>query len=188
MPINVIPSTLDNIAGFEFASKKHSLTTANGQPKISPIEGVVFRSTGPVSHDKGYLTELYRNDWSITDLPIVQVNSSTTFAGQVRAWGIHASTTDRLFALTGSFCVVVFDGRESSKTFGSVNEFFIGGKSQGLVLIPPGLWHGWKNIGMEAATIISMPSNLYDYDNPDRWELPWDSEKAPQFIPYKWPE
>jgi dTDP-4-dehydrorhamnose 3,5-epimerase len=180
-------SILQNITGFEFATKKKSLTTADGTPLIYPIEGLVFRPKGVVSHDKGYLTEIYRNDWGITDLPLVQINSTTTFPGQVRAWGVHRSITDRLFALTGSLCIVVYDGRKSSKTFGCVNEFFIGGKSQGLVLIPPGLWHGWKNIGLDEATIISMPSNLYDYEDPDRWELPWDSEQAQQVIPYQWP-
>ena len=188
MSKKTIKLALKNIVGFEFAIKKKSLTNANGIPLISPIEGLTFRPIGPISHDKGYLTEIYRNDWGITDLPLVQINSSTTYPGQIRAWGIHQDITDRLFALTGSLCVVVYDGRKSSKTFGCVNEFFIGGKSQGLVLIPPGLWHGWKNIGADEATIISMPSNLYDYDDPDRWELPWDSEWAQVVIPYKWPE
>jgi len=187
MPIRALKSELENTLGFEFAIKKKSLTTANGKPLIPLIEGLIFRPTGPVSHDKGYLTEIYRSDWGVTDFPLVQINSTTTFPGQVRAWGIHQYITDRLFALTGSLCVAVYDGRKSSKTFGCVNEFFIGGKSQGLILIPPGLWHGWKNIGIDEATIISMPSNLYDYDDPDRWELPWDSERAQQVIPYQWP-
>lgn len=83
--------------------------------------------------------------------------------------------------------MVVFDGRNHSKTFGCVNEFFIGAHSPGLVLIPPRLWHGWKNISPDEATIISMPSDLYNYDQPDRWELPWDSVQAQQTIPYQWP-
>ncbi|QWE02876.1 dTDP-4-dehydrorhamnose 3,5-epimerase family protein [Polynucleobacter sp. JS-JIR-II-b4] len=178
---------LENIEGFEFASKKTSLTAADGTPLLSPIEGLIFRPMRAVSHDKGYLTEIYRTDWGVTDLPLVQINSTTTFPGQVRAWGIHQNITDRLFALSGSLCVAVFDGRKHSKTYGCVNEFFIGEHSQGLVLIPPGLWHGWKNIGNAEATIISMPSDLYNYDDPDRWELPWDSLKAEQAIPYRWP-
>jgi hypothetical protein len=62
MSKKAIKSALENIAGFEYAIKKKSLTTANGTPLISPIEGLVFQSTGPVSHDKGYLTEIYRNN------------------------------------------------------------------------------------------------------------------------------
>jgi dTDP-4-dehydrorhamnose 3,5-epimerase len=187
MTLKATKLVLENINGFAFSTQKKSLTTADGTPLLSPIDGLIYRPMRTVSHDKGYLTEIYRTDWGMTDLPLAQINSTTTFPGQVRAWGIHQHITDRLFALTGSLCVVVFDGRTHSKTFGCINEFFIGARSQGLVLIPPGLWHGWKNIGTDEATIISMPSDLYNYDVPDRWELPWDSVQAQQTIPYQWP-
>jgi dTDP-4-dehydrorhamnose 3,5-epimerase len=62
----------------------------------------------------------------------------------------------------------------------------LGGRNQGLVVIPPGVYHGWKNIGDDEATIVSMPSRLYEYDKPDRWELPWDSAEAAATIPYRW--
>jgi len=115
---------MENIEAFQFSTKKKPLTFADGTPKFSPIERLIYRPIHTVSHDKGYLTEIYRTDWGITDLPLAQINSTTTFPGQVRAWGIHQYITDRLFALTGSLCVVVFDGRKHSKTFGCINEFF----------------------------------------------------------------
>jgi dTDP-4-dehydrorhamnose 3,5-epimerase len=61
------------------------------------------------------------------------------------------------------------------------------GRNQGLIVIPPGVYHGWKNIGADEATIVSMPSELYNHDGPDRWELPWDSDAARRIIPYQWP-
>jgi dTDP-4-dehydrorhamnose 3,5-epimerase len=181
------PSEIDQVEGFSSARKLQSSTEANGALRITAIEGVAYRLTRPVSHDKGYLTEIYRTDWGITNFQVAQVTSTTTFPGQVRGWGLHQFTTDRLFAATGSFCIAVFDGRKSSRTFGCVNQFFLGGKNQGLVVIPPGLWHGWKNIGTDEATIISMPSDLYNHNDPDRWELAWDSAEAQKIIPYRWP-
>ena len=62
-----------------------------------------------------------------------------------------------------------------------------GERNQGLVVIPPGVYHGWKNIGADEAAIISMPSIAYDSDAPDRWELKWDSPEARKIIPYQWP-
>jgi dTDP-4-dehydrorhamnose 3,5-epimerase len=79
------------------------------------------------------------------------------------------------------------DLRRESPTFGCVNEFMLGERNQGLVVIPPGVYHGWKNIGADEAAIISMPSQLYEYENPDRWELPWDSTAAREIIAYQWP-
>jgi dTDP-4-dehydrorhamnose 3,5-epimerase len=179
-------ASLDNIEGFAVASPRHSLTSADGSLRLDLIDGVQYKLTRPVSHQDGHLTEAFRADWRITDAPIVQVNVTVTFPGKIRAWGIHRSTVDRLFAATGSLCIVCYDGRRESPTFGRVNEFMLGGRNQGLVVIPPGVFHGWKNIGQDEATIVSMPSQLYDYDGPDRWELKWDSDAARSLIPYLW--
>lgn len=183
----IAPVDLDRIEGASSAVKMKAMTTADGAPLMTPIDGVMFRPARAVSHDRGYLTEVYRTDWDLTDLPVVQVNMTTTYPGQIRGWGLHRCTVDRLFAATGSLCIVVIDGRTDSPTFGAVNQFFLGSHNQGLVLIPPGLWHGWKNIGAGEATIISMPSNLYNHIGPDRWELPWNSPEAQSLIPYRWP-
>jgi dTDP-4-dehydrorhamnose 3,5-epimerase len=181
------PALLEDVDGFSSASSVHSLTTADGAVRLAPIKGVSVRPAHPVSHRHGHLTEAFRADWGLTEEPIVQVNLTATFPGRVRAWGLHRRTVDRLFAATGSLCIVCYDGRRGSPTFGCVNEFMLGERNQGLLVIPPGVYHGWKNIGTDEATIVSMPSQLYDYDGPDRWELPWDSEAAQKIIPYQWP-
>jgi dTDP-4-dehydrorhamnose 3,5-epimerase len=186
-PFGTAAAALEQVIGFASASPRQSLTKADGRPRFAPIDGVQYRLTRPVSHHHGHLTEAFRADWNITDAPIVQVNVTVTFPGRVRAWGLHRFTIDRLFAATGSLCIVCYDGRRESPSFGSVNEFMLGERNQGLVVIPPGVYHGWKNIGDDEASIISMPSRLYEYDAPDRWELPWDSPAAQEVIPYRWP-
>jgi dTDP-4-dehydrorhamnose 3,5-epimerase len=179
--------SLDDVQAFRSAQSKRSQTTADGTLRVDLIDGVQYRLLRPVSHQYGHLTEVFRTDWGITDAALQQVNVTTTFSGRIRAWGLHRFTTDRLVALTGSLCIVCYDGRESSPTAGCVNEFFFGGRNQGLVVIPPGIYHGWKNIGDDEASIVSMPSRLYDHEGPDRWELAWDSEAAKTTIPYQWP-
>ena len=180
------PASLEEVEGFASALAKQSHTTAAGTLRLAPIEGVRYRLARPVSHPHGHLTEAFRSDWGLTESPVVQVNLTVTFPGRVRAWGIHRFTVDRLFAATGSLCIVCYDGRRGSRTFGSINEFMLGERNQGLVVIPPGVFHGWKNVGADEATIVSMPSRLYDHDAPDRWELLWDSEAAQRIIPYTW--
>ena len=186
------PSTPDAVAleqveGYASVSAKQSHTTSGGALRLNLIDGVQYRLARPVSHHHGHLTEAFRTDWGLTESPIVQVNLTVTFPGRIRAWGIHQFTVDRLFAATGSLCIVCYDGRRESPTYRLVNEFMLGERNQGLVVIPPGVFHGWKNIGADEATIVSMPSQLYDHDGPDRWELMWDSHAAQQTIPYVWP-
>ena len=178
---------LEEVEGFSLASPRRSHTMADGTLRFDPIEGVRYRFARPVSHHHGHLTEVFRTDWGLTEAALVQVTLTLTFPGRVRAWGLHRFTIDRLFAATGSLLIVCYDARRGSRTFGHINEFMFGGRNQGLVVIPPGVYHGWQNIGDDEATIVSMPSRLYDYDAPDRWEVLWDSPEAQTTIPYKWP-
>jgi dTDP-4-dehydrorhamnose 3,5-epimerase len=187
VPPRLPPARLEEVEGFASASPRQSLMTAAGALRLDPIDGVRYRPARPVSHHHGHLTEVFRADWGLTEALIVQVNLTTTFPGRIRAWGIHRLTVDRLFAATGSLCIVCYDGRRGSPTFGCVNELMLGERNQGLIVIPPGVYHGWKNIGANEATIVSMPSELYNHDGPDRWELPWDSDAARRIIPYQWP-
>ena len=180
-------AALEEVEGFSLASPRRSYTKADGALRLDPIEGVRYRLARPVSHHHGHLTEAFRADWGLTEAPTVQVTLTLTFPGRIRAWGLHRFTTDRLFAASGSLLIICYDGRRGSPTFGHINEFMFGGRNPGLVVIPPGVYHGWQNIGDDEATIVSMPSQLYDYDAPDRWELLWDSPDAQATIPYKWP-
>jgi dTDP-4-dehydrorhamnose 3,5-epimerase len=180
-------AALEEVEGFSLAPPLQSRTNADGRLRIDPIEGVRYRLARPVSHHNGHLTEAFRTDWGLTEAPIVQVNLTVTFPGRIRGWGLHRFTIDRLFAATRSLLIVCYDGRRTSSTFGRINEFMFGDRNPGLVVIPPGIYHGWQNIGDDEATIVSMPSQLYNYDGPDRWELAWDSADAQAIIPYKWP-
>ena len=65
--------------------------------------------------------------------------------------------------VSGLVKVVVFDGRLDSPTNGRVNEFVVSEKNPGLLIVPPNLYHGWKNIGPTDAIIINMPDAMYDY-------------------------
>ena len=121
-----------------------SLVTTAGALRLQPIEGVRYRLVRPVSHHHGHLTEAFRADWGLTEAPVVQVNLTNTFPGQIGAWGIHRLTVDRLFAATGSRCIVCYDGRRGSPTFGCVNELMPGGsETKGSSSFPPGsITHG----------------------------------------------
>ena len=57
--------------------------------------------------------------------------------------------------------------------------------SPGLLIIAPNLYHGWKNIGVDEAIVINMPTMPYNYEAPDALDLPWESEDAARVIPYR---
>jgi dTDP-4-dehydrorhamnose 3,5-epimerase len=180
------PPTLPDVIGADELIAKRSAVDSQGSLHGELIEGVRFRPTRPVPHEDGHVTEVARAGWEILERPIVQVHITTTLPGRTRAWGLHPAGTDRLFVVSGLLKLVVFDGRRASPSHGRLNEFVVSEKNPALLVIPPNLYHGWKNIGTSEAVIINMPDRMYDYEQPDALDLPWDSEAAMRLIPYRW--
>jgi dTDP-4-dehydrorhamnose 3,5-epimerase len=176
----------ESIVGMNELLAKHSAVNEFGALRNEPIDGIQFRPTRPVPHEDGHLTEVARTSWDIFSSPVVQVHLTTTLPGRIRGWGLHQESTDRLFVVSGLVKIVVFDGRRNSPSFEKINEFTVSERNPGLLLIPPNLYHCWKNIGTTEAIIINMPDHMYNYEKPDALDLPWDSEAAARIIPYRW--
>jgi dTDP-4-dehydrorhamnose 3,5-epimerase len=174
------------VTGMQRLAAKHSAVDENGNLLQHRIEGVQFRPVRPVPHEDGTVAEVARMAWEELDLPIVQVHITTTFAGRIRAWGLHQISTDRLFVVRGLVSIVVFDGRPASSTYGVCNEFRVSERNPGLLVIPPNLYHGWKNIGIDEAFIINMPSEQYSHEAPDALDLPYDAPRAVEVVPFRW--
>jgi dTDP-4-dehydrorhamnose 3,5-epimerase len=174
------------VQGYEALLRKHSAVDASGELRVKLIDGLRFRAIRPVLHEDGTLTEIARESWGEIDQPMVQAHVTSTLPGRVRAWGLHERSTDRLFVVSGMVSVVVYDARHGSETFGAINQFLVGDRSPGLLVIPPNLYHGWRNIGTDEAFIVNLPSVQYNYDEPDAQDLPYESEEAPKIVPFRW--
>lgn len=148
---------IPNVIGAAELLEKKSAVDQSGNLRNRPIDGVALRPTRPVPHEDGHVTEVARAGWEILGRPIVQVHITTTFPGRIRAWGLHQLSTDRLFVVSGLVKIVLFDGRNDSPTHGAVNEFVVSEKNPALLIVPPNLYHGWKNIGATEAIIINIP-------------------------------
>lgn len=174
------------VVGRDALIHKTSAVDVAGSPRLDPIEGVKFRAVRPVPHEDGTLAEIAKTSWPEIDQPIVQVHLTTTLPGRIRAWGLHEHSTDRLFVVAGLVSIAVYDGRLGSPSFGALNLFQVSDRNPSLIIIPPNLYHGWRNFGTSEAFIVNMPSQQYDYEQPDALDLPYDSERASDIVPFRW--
>jgi dTDP-4-dehydrorhamnose 3,5-epimerase len=174
------------IVGYDELVNKRSAVDAAGALRQDPIHDVRLKPVRPVPHEDGTLAEVARASWPEIDLPIVQVHITTTLPGRTRAWGLHERSTDRLFVVKGLVSIVVYDGRTDSPTFRCINEFSVTERNPGLLVIPPNLYHGWKNVGTDEAFIINMPSSEYEHASPDALDLPYESQLAEELVPFRW--
>lgn len=145
------------------------------------IEGVKIKELRIIPDERGWVMEILRGDDKIFS-KFGQVYLSTAYPGVVKAWHLHKKQTDNFTCIKGMMKVALYDARKNSKTYGLINEFFIGEKNPILVTVPPGIYHGFKTIGEETAYFINIPDMPYNYKNPDEYRLPPNTKK----IPYEW--
>ena len=174
------------VIGLDRLVAKTSAVNDRGGLRQQRIDGVGLRPIRPVPHEDGTLAEIARAAWEEIDQPIVQVHLTTTMPGRVRAWGLHRVSTDRLFVVQGLVSIVIYDGRVGSPTVGILNEFRVSERNPALLIIPPNLYHGWKNLGINEAFIINMPSEQYAYERPDALDMPYESPEAGDIVPFRW--
>ncbi len=145
------------------------------------IEGVKIRRLRVIPDERGYLMEMLRSDWEEYER-FGQVYVTAAYPGVVKAWHYHTLQTDHFVCVHGMAKVVLYDRREDSPTYREVNEFFIGERNPCLMKVPPLVVHGFKGIGQDMTLMVNVPTELYNYDEPDEYRLPFDTDE----IPYDW--
>ncbi len=145
------------------------------------IEGVETKKLKVIPDERGWLMEILRCDDDLFE-KFGQVYITTAYPGIVKAWHYHKKQTDNFTCVKGMMKVALCDGREDSSTYNEVNEFFVGEKNPLMIKVPPFVYHGFKAIGNETAYFLSVPTLPYNYEEPDEYRLPPDTDE----IPYNW--
>ena len=151
--------------------------TAAKHPRI---HGVRTKQMRVIPDERGYLQEILRADDEMFT-KFGQVYVSATYPGVVKAWHYHEKQVDHFACVAGIIKLVLVDTRADSPTNGAVNEFFIGVQNPMLVEIPCLVYHGWKCISTEPSLVVNIPTEPYEYAQPDEYRL--DPHNT---LPYDW--
>jgi dTDP-4-dehydrorhamnose 3,5-epimerase len=145
------------------------------------IAGVRTKLLKVIPDERGYLMEILREDDPEFFTRFGQVYVSATYPGVVKAWHYHAKQVDNFACVAGMVKLVLVDTRPDSPTNGAVNEFFVGTQNPMLVQVPNLVYHGWKCISVDMALVVNVPTEPYNYSQPDEFRLaPHDT------LPYDW--
>ncbi len=151
------------------------------KPASGAIDGVVVKPLRVIPDDRGRLMEILRNDDPLF-AGFGQAYMTSTYPGVVKAWHMHKAQTDHMTAVSGMFRLALFDARDESPTRGTLQEIYMGEHNPVLVVIPPGVYHGWMCISEREGMVVNLPDRLYNYTDPDEFRLPHDTPH----IPYSW--
>jgi dTDP-4-dehydrorhamnose 3,5-epimerase len=145
------------------------------------IDGVKTKKLRVIPDERGRLMEILRRDDPLFQ-NFGQVYMTTTYPQVVKAWHKHEKQIDNVACVAGMIKLALYDGRTNSPTFQEINEFYLGVHNPLLVQIPAGVYHGWMCVSEEEAIIINIPTEVYNYEQPDEQRLPPHQIE----IPYDW--
>ncbi len=139
------------------------------------IDGVTVKRLSPIRDWRGELCEILRSDDPLFQR-FGQLYYTAAGPGVVKAWHHHEVQTDHLVAIGPPAIIGVADDREGSPTRGEVMQVRGGRDEPVLVQIPPGVLHGFLSAGDHETFILNVPTELYDYDQPDEHRVdPFDN-------------
>ena len=130
--------------------------------------------------DRGYLSEILRKD-DEHYTKFGQVYISTINPNTIKGFHVHNLKTDIITCVSGQVKFVVIESGENNELL-NLYEIHMSPLNRKLVVIPPGLWHGWMCIGVKEAILINVTTEpFYDYNKDEIRVDPVDNPWG-----YKW--
>lgn len=112
--------------------------------------------------ERGWLAELFRSDEVDPAVMPVMAYISLTEPGVARGPHEHTEQTDYFcFIGPSNFKVYLWDIRENSPSRGIRQVVFAGADSPKTIIVPPGVVHGYKNVGREGGLVMNAANRLY---------------------------
>jgi dTDP-4-dehydrorhamnose 3,5-epimerase len=147
------------------------------------ITGVSIEPQAVWADDRGYFFEVGRiGRGMIAAFPTdsTQISATVTYPGAIKAFHYHLHQTDCWVPSAGMLQVALVDLREQSPTFGAKNTLYIGTLRPWMLMIPPGVAHGYKVIGRDPAALVYVTNRFYD--PADEGRIPYNDPR----VQYDW--
>jgi dTDP-4-dehydrorhamnose 3,5-epimerase len=147
------------------------------------ISGVRIQPAVVWPDDRGYFLELMRlGQGLVSGFPAAstQVSAALSYPGTIKAFHYHLRQTDYWLPAVGMLQVALVDLRRGSPTFGVRNTLYAGVLRPWQLIIPPGVGHGYKVIGVEPAMLLYVTDRFYDPD--DEGRIPYNESR----LNYDW--
>lgn len=130
--------------------------------KAGEINDVVIRDLRRFNDSRGWLAELFRHDELDPEFYPVMAYTSSTSPGVTRGPHEHVDQAD-LFCFIGpsNFKLRLWDNRPESQTYNNVVTLVVGEDNPKSVVIPKGVVHAYKNVGLVSGIVFNCPNRHY---------------------------
>ncbi|NOT34583.1 MAG: dTDP-4-dehydrorhamnose 3,5-epimerase family protein [Candidatus Eisenbacteria bacterium] len=125
------------------------------------IEGVLIQPLKQILDERGKIMHVLRaSDPHFKGFG--EIYFSMVYPGAIKGWHLHKVMVLNYAVPVGRIKLVLYDARPDSKTRGELQEIFVGADHYVLVQVPPGVWNGFKGIGVEPAMVANCASHEHD--------------------------
>ena len=126
------------------------------------IHDVTAKQLNKFLDERGWLAELYRSDELDAAILPTMAYISMTQPGVARGPHEHKDQTDYFcFIGPSNFKVYLWDARPDSPSSGVKQVLFAGIDAPMMLVVPPGVVHAYRNVGIENGIVFNGPNRLY---------------------------
>ena len=143
------------------------------------IDGVLIKPLRQIPDERGKIMQMMRAD-DPHFKKFGEIYFSVVNPNVIKGWHLHTKMTLNYAVVSGMIKLVLYDSREGSPTKGELQELYIGEDNYALVKIPPGIYNGFKGIGVEPAIVANCSDIPHDPEEIQRMD-PFSND-----IPYDW--
>ena len=137
------------------------------------IAGVLVNPLVRHCDERGYLLEVLRDDDELLER-FGQTTFTVTYPGVIKAFHWHRKQYDLWFMAIGEAQVVLHDLREDSPTYKLTQVVYAGEHAPVLIVIPPGVAHGYQVLGDKPVGLFYHTTKSYDPSDPDEERIPYN--------------
>ena len=142
------------------------------------IHGVLVHPLRQIPDERGNIKHMLRSDDPHFER-FGEIYFSVVYQGVIKAWHLHQRMTLNYAVISGMVKLVLYDDRPDSPTKGYLQELFVGDANYVLVRIPPGIWNGFKGVGVSPAIVANCATLPHDpaeivRKDPFSTDIPYD--------------
>lgn len=132
------------------------------------IEGVKIQPLQVYPDDRGFFMELARLGKGLASQMVpegerqIQISFTLSYPATIKAIHYHSQQTDLWIPVSGMIQVFLYDLRCQSRTFGVINTIYSGRFRPWEILVPPGVGHGYKALGVEPVQLLYVTDRHYN--------------------------
>ncbi len=143
----------------------------------SIIEGVSVIPLRRIPDERGMIAHMLREDDPHFER-FGEIYFSWVYPEVVKGWHLHKEMTLYYSVPVGTIKLVLYDARLGS-SHGKLMELYVGDANYNLVKIPPGVWNGFKGVGVTTSMVANCSSIPHRADeiervDPHKNEIPYD--------------